>query len=67
MFVPHTTGGISGIILKIMKGMYEPIPAGYSDEIKTLVASMLQVKPRRRCVLMFAYARCGVCVLVFVG
>lgn len=44
------SGGISGIILKIMKGTYEPIPAAYSDDMKALVGAMLQVKPRRRCV-----------------
>lgn len=44
------TGGISGIILKIMRGTYEPLPAVYSDDMKGLVALMLQVKPKRRCV-----------------
>lgn len=42
------TGGISGIIIKIMRGTYEPLPAGYSDELKGLVGAMLQVKPKRR-------------------
>jgi serine/threonine protein kinase len=42
------TGGISGIIIKIMRGTYEPVPAGYSDELKGLVGNLLQVKPKRR-------------------
>eukprot|EP00882_Tetradesmus_deserticola_P010857 GHRQ01011476.1.p1 GENE.GHRQ01011476.1~~GHRQ01011476.1.p1 ORF type:complete len:341 (+),score=164.73 GHRQ01011476.1:126-1148(+) len=36
-------GGISGIILKIMRGTYTPLPSCYSDEMKALVSSMLQV------------------------
>lgn len=47
------TGGISGIIIKIMRGVYDPVPTGYSDELRGLVGTMLQVKPRRRCVLCF--------------
>lgn len=45
------TGGISGIIIKIMRGVYEPVPTGYSDELRGLVGTMLQVKPRRRWVV----------------
>lgn len=41
-------GGISGIILKIMRGVYAPIPASYSDDMKTLVGSMLTTDPARR-------------------
>lgn len=41
-------GGISGIILKIMRGAYAPIPASYSDEMKQLVSSMLKTDPSQR-------------------
>jgi hypothetical protein len=40
--VLHVGGGT------VARGTYEPLPAGYSDDLKGLVASMLQVKPRRR-------------------
>lgn len=42
------TGGISGIIIKIMRGTYEPLPVGYSDEMRGLVKEMLNIKPRKR-------------------
>lgn len=42
------SGGISGIILKIMRGTYEPLPAVYSGGMQALVGCMLQTKPSRR-------------------
>jgi NIMA (never in mitosis gene a)-related kinase len=52
-------GGISGIILKIMRGTYEPLPGGYSSNMQGLVGCMLQVKPRNRWVRVAL--GCGSC------
>lgn len=41
-------GGISGIILKIMRGVYAPLPASCSHEMKDLVSSMLTTDPAER-------------------
>jgi NIMA (never in mitosis gene a)-related kinase len=42
-------GGISGIILKIIRGTYTPLPDCYSEEMKALVGSMLQVRLQCLC------------------
>ncbi|KAF8057149.1 VTC4 [Scenedesmus sp. PABB004] len=41
-------GGISGIILKIMRGAYAPLPAGCSPQLCGLVAELLQTDPAAR-------------------
>jgi hypothetical protein len=41
-------GGISGIILKIMRGVYNPLPSSYSSELQDLVARLLQTDPALR-------------------
>lgn len=42
------TGGISSVFLKIMRGVYAPIPASYSNEMRELVSSMLTTDPMHR-------------------
>lgn len=41
-------GGISGVILKIMRGAYPPLPAGTPAGLVDLVGSMLRVEPAER-------------------
>eukprot|EP00878_Enallax_costatus_P015484 GHUV01016219.1.p1 GENE.GHUV01016219.1~~GHUV01016219.1.p1 ORF type:complete len:430 (+),score=147.56 GHUV01016219.1:499-1788(+) len=42
------TGGISTVFLKIMRGVYAPIPASYSDKMRELISSMLKTDPADR-------------------
>jgi NIMA (never in mitosis gene a)-related kinase len=39
---------IKGLVLKILKGTYPPIPAQYSDNVKNLVAELLIKDPKKR-------------------
>jgi serine/threonine protein kinase len=37
-----------GLILKILRGVYPPIPTYYSNDLRNLIAEMLQKNPRLR-------------------
>ena len=40
--------GMKGLVLKILRGSYPPIPACYSDEVRCLVSEMLKKDPKKR-------------------
>lgn len=39
---------MKGLILKILKGTYPPIPSQYSPDLNELIAEMLQSDPKKR-------------------
>ena len=39
---------MKGLVLKILKGTYPPIPAIYSNDLKNLIAEMLIKDPSKR-------------------
>eukprot|EP00003_Mantamonas_plastica_P030586 TRINITY_DN765_c0_g1_i2.p1 TRINITY_DN765_c0_g1~~TRINITY_DN765_c0_g1_i2.p1 ORF type:complete len:942 (-),score=467.14 TRINITY_DN765_c0_g1_i2:1331-4156(-) len=39
---------MKGLVLKILRGIYPPIPRYYSDDLRDLIASMLQKNPKKR-------------------
>ena len=55
--------GISGIILKILRGQFPPLPEQYSHELKGLVARLLSPDPAARPyvseLFQMPYMRCG--------
>jgi NIMA (never in mitosis gene a)-related kinase len=55
--------GISGIILKILRGQFPPLPEQYSSDLKGLVARLLSPDPSARPyvaeLFQLPYMRCG--------
>jgi serine/threonine protein kinase len=45
---PFNAGSIHGLALKIVRGVYSPLPTEYSRDIKSLVSMLLAVDPRQR-------------------
>jgi len=45
---PFDADNISAIVCKIMRGQYHPVSEHYSQELKRLIESLLQLDPRRR-------------------
>ncbi|XP_054721833.1 serine/threonine-protein kinase Nek8-like isoform X2 [Uloborus diversus] len=45
---PFEAGALSAMILKIIKGSYEPVSDIYSPKLKKLLARLLHLDPRRR-------------------
>ena len=39
---------MKGLVMKILRGNYPPIPSYYSDDLKHLIADMLNKDPRKR-------------------
>lgn len=45
---PFTATSLQFLALKIVKGSYTQLSGGYSQELKGLIAEMLQLDPNRR-------------------
>ena len=45
---PFDAPSIHLLSMKIVRGVYNPIPSSYSPELKSLIKDMLQVQPDRR-------------------
>lgn len=46
--VPFDASTLSGLIIKITRGEYDPIAAQYSTELRSLVGRLLSVEPKDR-------------------
>ena len=45
---PFRANDMSGLAKKVIAGIYPPIPSTYSNELSTMVKSLLQVNPSAR-------------------
>ncbi|EKX31135.1 hypothetical protein GUITHDRAFT_61851, partial [Guillardia theta CCMP2712] len=45
---PFDASNLHGLVLKIIRGVYQPISPHFSPPLKALVASLLQKDPRKR-------------------
>lgn len=45
---PFDAASIPLLTMKIIRGAYNPLPACFSSEVKSLVKQMLEVRPDRR-------------------
>ena len=45
---PFRSKNVEGLFLKVVKGIYPPIPSAYSVDLSCLVRSLLQTKPHKR-------------------
>jgi len=45
---PFDASTLSGLLIKITRGEYEPIPSQYSPDLQSLIAKLLQVDPQQR-------------------
>lgn len=45
---PFNSNSIHGLALKIVRGVFEPLPSTYSRELRTLINSLLSLDPRQR-------------------
>lgn len=45
---PFTAKDMKGLYNKVIKGVYPKIPAQYSSDLNSMIASLLKVDPKQR-------------------